>query len=422
MAGLRARPRHTRLLRLRRAVGRARLAYPIKRAIRKCFARGASSGGIPSYPARERTEQPNILLISHCDFTGNSAVHAYQIATELHQRGYQVAIAVPGNPRTVDDIGRPPFTVTSHRDARLRLPIFPNGRGPELVHAFTPRRSVLAVAAAAVGAARCPYLLHLEDNESSIGRAPEDHVVAGAAGLTVVVERLLELKPASVPGVVVWPGFDEAVLAPERSTQHVRAELSIPNDAFMVVYTGNVHEFNLAEVRELYLAIARLRASGRATVLVKTGWNFVPRSSLVELGQGLRDLGWVSRSSLADLLAAADVLVQPGWPNDFNDYRFPSKLPDFLASGRPVVLPKTNIGLHLRDGVEALLLERGDACEIALRIETLARDAELRNRLGEGGRHFALRELRWSQAVDRIATLYALIQRIEIEIQAGALD
>ena len=50
------------------------------------------------------------------------------------------------------------------------------------------------------------------------------------------------------------------------------------------------------------------------------------------------------------LLVAADILVQPdGSPGPFNDYRFPSKLPDFFASGRPVVLPKTNIGLYLSE-------------------------------------------------------------------------
>ena len=43
------------------------------------------------------------------------------------------------------------------------------------------------------------------------------------------------------------------------------------------------------------------------------------------------DLGFVSRDRLWDLLAAADVFVQPGGPSPFNDYRFPSKLPDFLA-------------------------------------------------------------------------------------------
>ena len=63
------------------------------------------------------------------------------------------------------------------------------------------------------------------------------------------------------------------------------------------------------------------------------------------------------------------MLVQPGRPDAFNDYRFPSKLPEFLASGRPVMLPRTNIGLHLEDGVEALLLGHGDADEIADKVD-----------------------------------------------------
>ena len=91
----------------------------------------------------------------------------------------------------------------------------------------------------------------------------------------------------------------------------------------------------------------------------------MPRSRLPHLGAGLIELGWVARRHIPELLAAADVLVQPGRPDDFNDYRFPSKVPEFLASGRPVVLPRTNIGLHLRDRREALLLDLGSAAEIA---------------------------------------------------------
>jgi glycosyltransferase involved in cell wall biosynthesis len=107
-----------------------------------------------------------------------------------------------------------------------------------------------------------------------------------------------------------------------------------------------------------------------------------------------------------ELLAAADVLVQPGRSDAFNDYRFPSKLPEFLASGRPVVLPRTNIGLHLEDGVEALLLERGGADEIAEKVAFLAVDPELRAMLGERGREFAFRELRWSKNVSAVVDLY----------------
>jgi glycosyltransferase involved in cell wall biosynthesis len=99
-------------------------------------------------------------------------------------------------------------------------------------------------------------------------------------------------------------------------------------------------------------------------------------------------------------------VVQPGGPGPVNDYRFPSKLPEFLASARPVILPRTNIGLHMEDGVDALLLERGDADEIAEKVALLADDPELRTRLGKRGRAFALRELQWSKSVEHVVDLY----------------
>ena len=75
------------------------------------------------------------------------------------------------------------------------------------------------------------------------------------------------------------------------------------------------------------------------------------------------------RSEVPRYMRLADVLVQPGRSNGFNDYRLPSKLPEFLATGRPVVLPATNLGRFLEDGEECILLRRGDALEIAAVIE-----------------------------------------------------
>ena len=44
--------------------------------------------------------------------------------------------------------------------------------------------------------------------------------------------------------------------------------------------------------------------------------------------------GFVPKARLPRLLALADVLVQPGRAGAFNDYRLPSKLPEFLAAKR----------------------------------------------------------------------------------------
>jgi len=58
--------------------------------------------------------------------------------------------------------------------------------------------------------------------------------------------------------------------------------------------------------------------------------------------------------------------------------------------GRPLVLPKTNIGLLMHDRVNALLMQRGDAAEISECVEALLSDPILANRMGQAGRSFAI--------------------------------
>lgn len=355
-----------------------------------------------------------MLFVSHCDFTGNSAYHVYAIATELERLGWSPAIAVPRNARGVRDLGKPRFQALSYRAAARGGLRFPDGHGPDLVHAFTPREHVRNLTLRLVQRHECRYVVHLEDSETAVrdavvGGYDADAMsafVEGASAMTVVIERLLELKPPSIPGVVVWPGYDEAIDRPSRERDAIRADIGLAPGDIAVVYPGNVNEVNLDEVASLYEALAELRSARLDVVLVKSGWNVVPSGRLPRLGAGVRDLGWISRRRVPELLHAADVLVQPGSPGPFNDYRFPSKLPEFLASGRPVVLPRTNIGLHLEDAVDAMLLERGDVSEIEGKIAALAGDPELRARLGEHGRAFAQRELQWSTNVKGVERLY----------------
>ena len=85
--------------------------------------------------------------------------------------------------------------------------------------------------------------------------------------------------------------------------------------------------------------------------------------------------------------------------------------------GRPVVLPDCNIGHDLEHGQDALLLERGDALEIAERLEQLIDDPELRERLAAGARRFALEQLNWK---DNSIALGRFLNRIDNERSAGA--
>jgi len=208
--------------------------------------------------------------------------------------------------------------------------------------------------------------------------------------------------------MVFFPGYDAAFAAIDGRDEELRAALGILPNELLVVYTGNVHKSNFQEIRSLVLAVALVNRRGIRAKLVKTGWNHynLPELSFPEIAQHVIERGFVARNDLPRMLAAADVLVQPGQSNEFNDYRFPSKLPEFLASGRPVILPRSNVGLLLKDGENALVLERGDSAGIANALQRLAADPELRTSIGCRGREFAVRNLDWAKNVAAIPNFY----------------
>ena len=141
-----------------------------------------------------------------------------------------------------------------------------------------------------------------------------------------------------------------------------------------------MHYANQHEMLSLYLAVKLLQRRGRRVRLVRIGHSEFggpdPRAFRA-LGDGVIELGPIPWREIPAYLALADACVQPGPPDDFNRYRLPSKLPEFLAMGRPVILPHCNIGNDLTHGENALLLEQGNAMEIVVRIEELLADREL---------------------------------------------
>jgi glycosyltransferase involved in cell wall biosynthesis len=364
----------------------------------------------PGTIRQARHDGRNVLFVSHCDFSGNSAFHVYSMASELARRGWSPAIAVPGRERGVRELGRPGFQVLSYKAVRRGHLLFPDGQGPDLVYAFTPRGPVRALTLDVLDRFRCRYVVHLEDNEVAVSDAVGGVYDPGATrafmeaavGMSVIVDRLLEFKPPQVPGVVVWPGYDAAIERVTRPRTAIRRDVGLDGGEVAVVYPGSVHEANADEVGALYEAVRRMRLEGYPLVLIKSGFNAVSAKRLPRLGDGIHDLGWIRRRRVFELLHAADILVQPGAPGPFNDYRFPSKLPEFLASGGPVILPRTNIGLHLEDGVQALLLDSGGTDEIRHKLEPLIAGADLRSALGAKGREFAREQLQWSKSVDRL--------------------
>lgn len=325
-----------------------------------------------------------ICLLSPVPFPGNTASHVFSVAENLAALGHDPIVLVPERPEDVRLHRTPSFPVLDFQTAvsRQDLP-FSQGAKPDIVHAWTPREHVRKATEALVGRSGCPYLVHMEDNEevvlaNELARRSDpglpfsdtDHDLPqhlidprrhrrfheGAAGYTCLIDTLLAFKPVGVPGLVFWPGFD-----PEFETIGVRrtdrGRFGLTDTETVVLYAGAVHPLVVEEVRAVYVAVALLRQAGMSIRLLRTG----PMAAEINLASSILhdsvvDLGFLPRNDLASVLATADILIQPGAPNPFNDYRFPSKVPEYLVSGRPVILPDTNIGRWLIDGLNAIKL------------------------------------------------------------------
>jgi glycosyltransferase involved in cell wall biosynthesis len=324
--------------------------------------------------------------------------------------------------------------VTYGAAAELR---FADGRGADLVHAWTPRQLMAETTRRLCTAHGCPYVVHLEDNEHVVAAAHlglsveelltranadpnfdvPDHLshpvdmrnfLESAAGVTVLMDRLLEFKPSRLPGLEIWPAAEDVLFYPQETDPALRASLGIRDSAKVLTYHGNVHRANAAEVCSLYLAVGALARDGVDVVLVRLGEDyseFLPMN-LPEIQHFVVKLPFQPRKEIPRYLALADVFVQPGRADDFNNYRFPSKLPEFFAMGRPVILPATNIGLKVKPGEEALLLHRGDALEIAEALRRVLSDTSLLVRLGAGARRFYERTLNWDKSAKSLRCFY----------------
>ena len=122
------------------------------------------------------------------------------------------------------------------------------------------------------------------------------------------------------------------------------------------------------------------------------------------------DFSNTAPTELPTFLRMADVLVQPGTPDAFDDYRFPSKLPLFLASARPVVLPRTNIGAYLTDGHNCRHLEVNTPEAIAGHVADLLEHPGTAAHIGQNGRAFAREHFSWRNTAQKLLDFYTLVK------------
>ncbi len=373
----------------------------------------------------------NILFVLYHNLETNGGIHA-QLHSEYlmkYYHRYDCLFAVPDDSQ-VSRVTEIPnnkcdrrvisreFNFSSILSNGVR---FSNGRGPDIVHVWTPREIVRVFCGKLLEKYSVPLIVHLEDNEEylteislnrNFGELSEmshnelDKLISGnryhplrgreflfrAQGVTMIIDTLARFNYADVPSMVLPAPVDEKLFYPRPLNMAFRDEMKIPKHYMVIAYTGNFHIGNRNEVRALYKAVHLLNNHGYPTVLLRTGIDAIELGTESWLRDHVKYLGWMKREQIPKVLAAADILVQPGKPGPFNDQRLPSKLYEFFAMGRPVILPHTNGGRHVKHLHEGFILENADAAAIVESVKKIKGDNDLAMRLSHGSVNFYLRQ------------------------------
>jgi glycosyltransferase involved in cell wall biosynthesis len=379
-----------------------------------------------------------ILFVLYGDFTSNSALHVRSLANELISLGHECVVAIPRDTDTLRYHSSTAFRALTFEEILANPRVFSDNSPPDFIHAWTTREPVRQLCEQLIAQARVTLVIHLEDPENHLietytGRSieellalPEAQLTAllprslshprhsrsfleSAEAVTVIIDRLRDFVPPGKKVHTLNPAADESYFFSRPIPWDFREFLGLGGDHTVLFYHGNVHATNAAEVRELYSAVIMLNEHGTPTTLIRTGRD--DHDFLGELAPKVAphviSLGQIDHHyHLPPLMALADFFVQPGAADAFNNYRFPSKLPEFFALGRPVILPRTNLGERLRHGEDAWILESANATSITGAIKHLRTDPTMVTRLTAGAIRISENLFSWPQSAARLLSFY----------------
>jgi glycosyltransferase involved in cell wall biosynthesis len=360
---------------------------------------------------------------------GGPALHVAYLTSGLRDLGYDTTLVAGTLARgedsmafvaddrdvdvvRIDELGR---EISPLRDlvATVKLARLIRKERPRILHTHTAKAGTVGrVAALLAGSRRPPIIVHTFHG----------HVLRGYFGpLRSLFFRLLErwLARHTTALVAVSPQvrddlvalgvaprerfavirlgieLEERVAAEQDGRLESRRYLGLPPDRFTIGWVGRMTSVKRTD--DILRAFRRLRDNGVEATLCLVG----DGPDRGDLERRAHDLGVVRdtlflgyQEDVAPFYAAFDALVLPS-----RNEGTPVSAIEALAAGRPVVATRVGgVPDVVRDSEDGFLVDAGATDDLGDRLDQLARDPELRARMGERGRERVLPRY----AVDRL--------------------
>jgi len=287
---------------------------------------------------------------------------------------------------------------------------------PDVIHTNGLKMHLLGAWARPRGSA---VLWHLHDYAgrrpftARLLRRSADRCAAVVANSQSVAADVRQVCGGAVPVHPVWNAIDLDRFAPDGPRIDLDAVSGLPA-ADDVLRVGLVATFARWKGHETFLrALAMLPASLRVRGYIVGGPVYETsgsQTSVSELRERVRALGLEGRVGFTGFvpdastaMRALDIVVHASTDPE----PFGLVIAEAMACRKPVVVSRAGGASELiESGVNALAFTPGEAAELAQRIEELARDANLRERLGRAGRSMAEQRFHRRRMASELAPIY----------------
>lgn len=241
----------------------------------------------------------------------------------------------------------------------------------------------------------------------------EPHGLSGAPSMVQKLAAVLEMamlrtapRVVAVSGVLRDRLVDRGLSQDRVSVVHNASEVSAampaadPAAGRGILYVGNFKPWHRVDL--LLRAYAHVAGELRHELrLVGSGDVSDLRALAGDLGiaESTRFIDKCGRGDVENLMGESAVLVLP----NTEEYGSPLKLFEYLASGRPAVLPDLpNIREVVVDGEHAVLFAPGDAMALAEALRSVLCDRGRGDRMAERARELIRRNYTWRQNAEKI--------------------
>ena len=368
---------------------------------------------------------------------GGPALHVAYLTAGLRERGYDTTLVAGSLARgedsmafvadardvdivRIDELGR---EISPLRDlmATIKLARLIRRERPDILHTHTAKAGTVGRAAALLAGRKAPPIVvhtfhghvlrgYFGPLSSWFFRLLERWLAKSTTALIAVSPQVrddlvaLGVAPAE-RFVVIRLGIElrERVAGEQNGRVDSRRYLGIEADRFAVGWIGRMTAVKRTD--DVLVAFKRLRDEGVDAVLCMVG----DGPDRAQLEQRAHDLGIVRETlfvgyqeDVAPFYAAFDALVLPS-----SNEGTPVSAIEALAAGRPVVATRVGgVPDVVVEGEDGFLVEPGATDDLADRLVRLARDPELRERMGQAGRERVLPRYAVDRLVDDVDRLY----------------